>query len=67
MTNFLLKDILIGLNIQRVSEICTTLILTNDSSRQEQQNCYGPFFRNIIFISVFSPYKLTSCLFTRNF
>jgi hypothetical protein len=35
--------------IQRVSEI-STLILT--SSRQEQQNFYIAFFRNIIFISV---------------
>jgi hypothetical protein len=41
------------LYIQRVSEI-STLILTSDSSRQEQQNFYVSFFRNIIFISVFS-------------
>jgi hypothetical protein len=40
--------------IQRVSEI-STLILTSDSSRQEQQNLYVSFFRNIIFISVFFP------------
>jgi hypothetical protein len=31
--------------IQRVSEI-STLILTSDSSRQEQQNFYVSFFRN---------------------
>jgi hypothetical protein len=37
--------------IQRVSEI-STLILTTDSSSQEQQNFYVSFFRNIIFISV---------------
>jgi hypothetical protein len=44
------------LYIQRVSEISMyihTLILTSDRSLQEQQNCYVPFFRNIIFISVF--------------
>jgi hypothetical protein len=38
--------------VQRVSEI-STLILTSNSSRQEQQNFYVSFFRNIIFISVF--------------
>jgi hypothetical protein len=37
---------------KRVSEI-STLILISDSSRQEQQNFYVSFFRNIIFISVF--------------
>jgi hypothetical protein len=31
--------------IQRVSEI-STLILTSDRSRQKEQNCYVPFFRN---------------------
>jgi hypothetical protein len=30
--------------IQRISEI-STLILTSDRSRQEQQNCYVPFFK----------------------
>jgi hypothetical protein len=40
--------------IQRVSEI-STLILTSDSSRQEQQHFYVSFFFNIIFISVFFP------------
>jgi hypothetical protein len=38
-------------HIQRVSEI-STLILTSDSSRPEQQNVYVSFFRNIIFFSV---------------
>jgi hypothetical protein len=42
------------LNIQRVSKI-STLILTSDSSRQEQQNFYVSFFRNVIFISMFFP------------
>jgi hypothetical protein len=37
-------------NIQRVS-----FILTSYRPRQEQQNCYVVFFRNIIFISVFCP------------
>jgi hypothetical protein len=41
-------------NIQRVSEI-STLILTGDRPRYEQQNCYVPFFRNVIFILVFYP------------
>jgi hypothetical protein len=40
--------------IQRVSEI-STLILTSDSSRQEQQNFYVSFLRSIIFISIFFP------------
>jgi hypothetical protein len=49
---------------QHVSEI-STLILTSDRFHQEQQNCYVPFFRNIISISVFYPlHKLTSCLFS---
>jgi hypothetical protein len=39
--------------IQRVSEI-STLILTSDSSRQEQQNLYVSFFRSIIF-NIFPP------------
>jgi hypothetical protein len=37
-------------HIQRVSE--STLNLTSDSSRPEQQNFYVSFFRNIIFFSV---------------
>jgi hypothetical protein len=54
--------------VQRVSEI-STLILTSDSSHQEQHNLYVSFFRNITFISVLPPppHKLTSCLFTRIF
>jgi hypothetical protein len=47
----LLAWIIVSVNIQRVSEI-STLILTSDSSGQEQQNFYVSFFRNIIFISV---------------
>jgi hypothetical protein len=42
--------------IQRVSEIIT-LILTSGRSRQEQ-NCYVPFFRNIIFIHQRAVYLL---------
>jgi hypothetical protein len=34
---------------ERVSEI-GTLILTSGRFRQEQQNCFVPFFLNIIFI-----------------
>jgi hypothetical protein len=46
--------LIIILYIQRVSEI-STLILTSDSSRQEQQNFYVSFFRNMYYdILVFS-------------
>jgi hypothetical protein len=55
-------------SIQRVSEI-STLILTSDSSRQEQQNFYVSFFRNTynFHFGICPPHKLTSCLFTRIF
>jgi hypothetical protein len=51
--------------MQHVSEI-STLILTSDSSRQEQQN-FMSFFRNVFSFQYFSPHKLTNCLFTRIF
>jgi hypothetical protein len=38
---------LVDTYIQRVSEI-SALILTSDRARQDQQNCYASFFRNII-------------------
>jgi hypothetical protein len=46
--NYKTVQILMFRCIQHVSEI-STLILTSDSSRQEQQNLYVSFFRNIIF------------------
>jgi hypothetical protein len=44
-------ELILEKHIQRFSEI-SRLILTSDSSRQEQPNFDVSFFRNIIFISV---------------